>query len=1268
MTTMDIGKMVHDAYNAIEDRYYQFLDRLNAYVPVYSIVDPIDRIVPSMVLFATLFLVVLGFGGFYACQYGVICAKEPVPQGTPSCVQLGGRVCDTREICFGTLAEGADTEACCVGGECKELSPTPPGDFKPPQPAPRPVPVPVPKPPEPAPIEPPAPPAFTPYALEFRFVSNGQPVNQAVHLQLACANQSDAFFSHLAVGGSWTVPAIPCKDFGAVAESTGYQTARRYYAGKQAGPQIITLTPVPELQIPRFEVLVRVRIHDTDGTTHDAAGGQWLITPRRIDQDDARLQAAAFGLSTARFAASDFPMNLPTVNNKITTSDPPAFFSDLSTPSTPKNQTIRFASESCDAYHGNLAQLVTADGSARFLLEAGTYEFTATSITNGIGATERANIQNDSVVDVLVQNVAPDGEIRLRVENETGEGLPHASITLYNATRLIAAPFPTPPSGEYKWPVRRSDGPFFAVVHHPAHLIRTLSNVDVQALNAQAFTRVTLIEKQSDENIARIRMRVTDDSTPPKPVSDHTDVYVCQGTFPFALNYNPLHVSEEGRLYLGENVGASANPPIYLGSGTYDTIFGPFVYSSQFRLRVEHPLYYGFADENRVSAANHWNVLARLVRAGGRFEFLSLDQNAKPVSPFGIDVRNAENIRLANASGFDQNIERGQTFVTPVIAINERVRARVDADAFIHQWTRYLLPVKNQTVQHAVYLSPYAADAPAIELEYQHLLLANEHAPTGQASLLQKDASYWMVLHLRLPHEPAANARYTDVQINARLPYRQGEPPVFITDTEPIDFAFAPYANGYPQYSDTIHATDVYQTVSPRPEAIDPRASQSQGARLLNTSTRELDRGEYPVLVKLFIPPTTPAGYEFDVVFEARAKRSGEVIATTIQTKRFKLGAPTCDRRCERSPALDWFIESANENESFAPIPLHALIDLRAETVKRLRVSIHNRTNTNYTSVRVDANATNLRFGPDDQKTAITLLENAGLQAFTPLTLGETTVKTPLSDGNPWIDLRFTSNPRVADDSNRLRIRFRATGGRPLGVGYLADPVGKRLTIWTTDTANELANALVQIRLNKNPVTNPNAVPDQTGVTGANGQITFENVRLSGNDKLFVTAQKSGFETTTIVIDAATFNDIGLIDPTNPAQCVTAVLLEETLSSGFSLPLPGVRRSAPSPANTQTVHVTTDGCDREFDVQISAHPVLASYANPVSIRPAHIRMKPFERATFEIQVNPSAPLGILPFVLSAHASGMERENVRILDLYSYEIADDRPFDIGGPAP
>lgn len=47
-------------YFALEDGYYDFMDKVNEHLPVYKIIDPIDKVIPTFILFFLLFLLIIG--------------------------------------------------------------------------------------------------------------------------------------------------------------------------------------------------------------------------------------------------------------------------------------------------------------------------------------------------------------------------------------------------------------------------------------------------------------------------------------------------------------------------------------------------------------------------------------------------------------------------------------------------------------------------------------------------------------------------------------------------------------------------------------------------------------------------------------------------------------------------------------------------------------------------------------------------------------------------------------------------------------------------------------------------------------------------------------------------------------------------------------------------------------------------------------------------------------------------------------------------------
>jgi hypothetical protein len=63
-----IGEKVSGFYHFFEDKWYDLLDKIDSKVPVYKIVDPIDKIIPSFIVFL-LIVVFLIFAGMYFIQF-----------------------------------------------------------------------------------------------------------------------------------------------------------------------------------------------------------------------------------------------------------------------------------------------------------------------------------------------------------------------------------------------------------------------------------------------------------------------------------------------------------------------------------------------------------------------------------------------------------------------------------------------------------------------------------------------------------------------------------------------------------------------------------------------------------------------------------------------------------------------------------------------------------------------------------------------------------------------------------------------------------------------------------------------------------------------------------------------------------------------------------------------------------------------------------------------------------------------------------------------
>jgi PKD repeat protein len=56
---MAFKERIKELYYAIEDRYYGVLDKINKVIPIYKIIDPIDKHVPSLLLFTGIILIIL---------------------------------------------------------------------------------------------------------------------------------------------------------------------------------------------------------------------------------------------------------------------------------------------------------------------------------------------------------------------------------------------------------------------------------------------------------------------------------------------------------------------------------------------------------------------------------------------------------------------------------------------------------------------------------------------------------------------------------------------------------------------------------------------------------------------------------------------------------------------------------------------------------------------------------------------------------------------------------------------------------------------------------------------------------------------------------------------------------------------------------------------------------------------------------------------------------------------------------------------------------
>ena len=71
---MGILDSVRSAYFGLEDKYYNFLDWLDGKgIPVYTVVEPMDKVLPSFIVFSVLFLAIFLAG----CATGPLYSEAP---------------------------------------------------------------------------------------------------------------------------------------------------------------------------------------------------------------------------------------------------------------------------------------------------------------------------------------------------------------------------------------------------------------------------------------------------------------------------------------------------------------------------------------------------------------------------------------------------------------------------------------------------------------------------------------------------------------------------------------------------------------------------------------------------------------------------------------------------------------------------------------------------------------------------------------------------------------------------------------------------------------------------------------------------------------------------------------------------------------------------------------------------------------------------------------------------------------------------------------
>ncbi len=103
-----IGEKVSGFYHFFEDKWYDVLDKIDTKIPVYKVVDPIDQVIPSFIVFL-LIVVFLIFAGMYFIQFSspyelTITTFDSSTTKTLSRVMLTGMI---NEASFDGLSDSA---------------------------------------------------------------------------------------------------------------------------------------------------------------------------------------------------------------------------------------------------------------------------------------------------------------------------------------------------------------------------------------------------------------------------------------------------------------------------------------------------------------------------------------------------------------------------------------------------------------------------------------------------------------------------------------------------------------------------------------------------------------------------------------------------------------------------------------------------------------------------------------------------------------------------------------------------------------------------------------------------------------------------------------------------------------------------------------------------------------------------------------------------------------------------------------------------------
>ncbi|HPM86287.1 MAG TPA: carboxypeptidase-like regulatory domain-containing protein [archaeon] len=115
-----------DFYYSLEEKWYGFWDKIDTHIPVYKILDPIDAIIPSLILFLVLILLLLAFGTFfflssnqvYEAKFTIISnTNEPIFdslitaeifEGSNFSKELTARTDASGEIIFSEIKKGSE--------------------------------------------------------------------------------------------------------------------------------------------------------------------------------------------------------------------------------------------------------------------------------------------------------------------------------------------------------------------------------------------------------------------------------------------------------------------------------------------------------------------------------------------------------------------------------------------------------------------------------------------------------------------------------------------------------------------------------------------------------------------------------------------------------------------------------------------------------------------------------------------------------------------------------------------------------------------------------------------------------------------------------------------------------------------------------------------------------------------------------------------------------------------------------------------------------